>query len=478
MLKRGPIIVIGIIVLVLLATPYAIGMINENAMQREVERISAAGLFETRIADYDRGWFDTRARVEVGINPNYLATIMGGEPDPMMMMMFGGFTLPVIIDVAHGPVLFDDGLGVGTAAVHAYVDPASDLAMLAEQFLGMPYVFDFRGRGSFGNGFRYEREVPPVDLALPDVSVTSTGITFSGLYQRGSTDIEAELANISLQSPFASGILESLRFTSNTKRSSPTSLPIGAVVFALARVSFSDPLQGAAASFAIENAGFRSSIEEDETGEMVGLEAVYSVDRVSVPNQFELSDAELGIRLTNVDRQTAEEFYQLSQQLSGSQMSDPNAVIAALDPIAARLIAGKSEILLDPVQFSMNGGSFDGSVTLAINPAALPTGSLSDLQDQAVAMRALSASIEVEADKSLVQNLAAMFMPVQNLTNPDGTPMTPEQIQAQQTAQLSLILLALSAQGMLVDSGTAYSSSIRLENGALTANGQPLPLPL
>jgi uncharacterized protein YdgA (DUF945 family) len=64
------------------------------------------------------------------------------------------------------------------------------------------------------------------------------------------------------------------------------------------------------------------------------------------------------------------------------------------------------------------------------------------------------------------------------MPNPDGSLPTPAEIEMQQQAQLSFVLLALTAQGMLVDTGETYTTSIRLENGEATANGQLIPLGL
>jgi uncharacterized protein YdgA (DUF945 family) len=342
MLKRGPLIVVGIIVLVLLATPMAIGMINENAMHRRVERMTGAGVLETRIADIDRGWFDTKARLEIGISPDYLSAVQGGQPDPMVMMMFGGFTLPVIVDIKHGPLLFDDGFGIGTASVHAYVEPGSDLATLADQFFGMPYIFDFRGRSGFGSGLRYEGEVPPIDIALPDVSVTSSGITFAGVFGGSDSATTGELASLSLQSPFASAILEALTFHSDMRRASPESMPTGDTRVALARVAVSDPLQGAAGSFAVEDVGMDSTIVANDSGDRLDVSALYSVGRVSVPGGFELSNAEVGLKLGNIDRQSADEFFQLANTLTAT--ADPDAMLALLEPLGERLLAGNPEL--------------------------------------------------------------------------------------------------------------------------------------
>jgi len=478
MIKRGPIAAIGIIVLVLLAAPFAIGMINENSMNREIERMSDNPALAFRITSFDRGWFSTRATVEIGIDEDYLDMIQGGQPDPMLTMMFGGFTLPIVVEFGHGPILLDDGFALGTASVHAYVSPESQLATLAQQFLGMPYVVDIRGRGGFfGSGFTYEGEVPPIDFASPDMSLNSTGITFAGTWKSDASQIEGELVNLSLQSPFASAIVESIMFSSDTTRSGPDAFPLGTGGASIGRISVTDPLQGAQAVFSFEDFSATGTMAADDSGELMDLQAVYRFGLLSVPNQFEISDAAIGINMSHIDMQAANEFYVLSTNLT--QTPDPEAQLALMMPIAERVLANDPVISIDPFEFSMPEGDFDGRVMISFDSTALPSGQITDLEDPNVARAVIDATLDLSASKPLAHRIGAMLMAAQGglPPGPDGQPLPPDQVAAMLEAQAPVMFLALAAQGFLSDDGDAYSTTIRLENGQVTANGQILPIP-
>lgn len=478
MIKRGPIIVIGIIVLGLLATPFVIGMMTVNSMNREVERIaSSPGPFSTTVVSLERGWLDTTATIEIGLNADYLNAIQGGQPDPMVAMMLGGFTLPIIVEIGHGPVLRDGGFGLGMASVHAYVAPESQLATLAQQFLGMPYVLDVRGRSGFGSGFEYEADVPPIDFATPDMSVDSTGITMAGTFSPVLNRFEGEMANLSLQSPFASAMIESVTFNSDTSRTDPDTFPLGTGGASIGRIAVIDPLRGAAAAFSFEDFSASGTVAESDSDELVDFEAVYRIGHISVPGTFEVSDVALGLHFDHIDADALNEFYRNS---STFQNPDPEAVLAAVMPIAESILASDPVISIEPFAFAMPEGNFDGSVTVSFNSAALPTGRLTDLQNPAIAMSAVNANVALSASKPLAHRLAAMILAMQTaaagpLPGPDGEPLSQAELTAMMEAQAPALFLGLTDQGVLADDGTDYTTAIRLENGALTANGQPLP---
>jgi uncharacterized protein YdgA (DUF945 family) len=479
MFKRGPIIVIGIIVVALLAAPYAIGMINENSMQHEIERISENGVFRVNLVSFERSWLDSTATIEIGIDSDYLNAIQGGQPDPMVAMMFGGFTLPIVVEISHGPILLNDGFGLGTAYVHAYVAEESQLAMLAQQFLGMPYVLDIRGTTGFGSGFVYEGEVPPIDFATPDFSVDSTGITVAGTWSPEINRFEAELANLSIQSPFVSAIVEAVNVMSDTSRSSPDQFPLGTGGASIGRISVSDPLQGTGAAFTFEDFSASGTMAASPDGDLLAMQAVYRIGAITIPGQFELTDLALGLNLSNIDMEAANELYRLSSTLS--QTVDPAAVTAMLMPVAERVLANDPVMSIEPIEFSMSEGDASGSVTVTFNSAAMATGQLTDLEDPAVAMAAINGDIDLTASKALAHRIAAMVLAAQTaalgpLPGPDGEPLSPAEINAMMEAQAPIVFLGLAAQGMLVDSGDTYTTSIRLENGQLTANGQPMPI--
>lgn len=474
MSKRGPIILIGVVAVVLLCAPYAIGMINENAMRRQLEVPAAQPGITRNLESIDRGWFSSEARIDVGIDPQYLAQLTG--EDPMMFeTMLADFSLPVIVEISHGPVLLADGLGFGTAFVRAYADPESQLAVLAEQILGMPHLFAFHGRGGFGSGFRYEGSVPPIDFAMPDISLTSTGITFSGVIDGRRKTLDGELANLTLQSPFAGAVLESLTVTSDMTRPGPDTIPLGTGSLAIGRLAVTDPMQGATPTLLAEGAGIAATVTANDDEAYLDMDLVYELAALDTRG-FELGDLALGVRLGHIDAEAANGLQNLAQAVPDT--TDAEALRAYMLPLGDRILAGQPTLTLEPVHFTTPDGELDGRLSVAIDSAALPGGTIDDLQNPDVLRQALSADLELTASRPLAEWLAGLVM-LQQLAPPPGQAgpdMTPEQRRQMAGVQGSLVLGALAAQGLLLDDGDAYSTMISLSDGALTANGQPLPM--
>jgi uncharacterized protein YdgA (DUF945 family) len=128
----------------------------------------------------------------------------------------------------------------------------------------------------------------------------------------------------------------------------------------------------------------------------------------------------------------------------------------------------------------MSEGNLNGRLTVTLDRDALPTGRLTDLQDLGTAMAALSADLELTASKRLAERLAALVIAnrLALVPGPNGEPMSPEDIETMAATQAGIMLIGLTAQGILVDEGDSYSTSIQFTNGQPTANGQPLSLGL
>ena len=159
--------------------------------------------------------------------------------------------------------------------------------------------------------------------------------------------------------------------------------------------------------------------------------------------------------------------------------ADTSALVAEILPQFDRIVAGSPELTIDPLQFALADGDFDGRLHIGIDGSALPSGSVNDFMNPAVARQALTASADLRASKSLVEMLARLVavqsMPA--MTGPDGEPLPPDQLLAMVDARVAQQIGQLTAFGLIRDDGEDLSCTMSLEGGELTANGQPVPLP-
>jgi uncharacterized protein YdgA (DUF945 family) len=149
-----------------------------------------------------------------------------------------------------------------------------------------------------------------------------------------------------------------------------------------------------------------------------------------------------------------------------------------LMPVLEQLMTSGAVLSLDPLKFTMPQGNFDARMSLSIDPAALPPGILSNPQNLPLALDALAAQLDLTVSKGMADYLGGLFMGQQlaGLTGPNGEPLPPEQLQAMARAQVGGMLAQLAAQGMVVDNGDSYSTSIQFADGQAVANGQLIPI--
>lgn len=473
MSKRIPIIVIGLVVLFLLVTPFAIGVINANALEERVAEIDKNMPFDFALEDFERGWFSSSGRLVFSLGPDFLAQYPELATDPAMGMVLAQ-TLPINLEVGHGPLLLSDGFGFGTASVKATLSPDNQLSLLAEQFLGMPYVFEMRGRAGFGS-FTYEGEIPPGELAMGNESFTMSGVEFSGMWTPKAQDLEATLASMELQSPFASAIVDSIELNNHATMTSPDSMPLSDGTLSVKRITVSNPLLGGTPMFDLNDVVMTNNVVEAEESGYLDSSVMLQMGNLIVQG-MEVSNAALGFHVDHISSEAADMFVAFGREMQG--VSDPDVILAMLTPLAEPLLAGGPVFSIDPMRLGMREGDIDGHLRIAVAPDTLNMAMLQDPMGAVAALGALTGELELTAAKPLVQMIASMIVSQQmvGIAGPEGQPISPQEAQMMAQGQVGQLLGMLAAQNLIIDEGDTYTTRIDLANGMPTANGQPLNL--
>ena len=87
-----------------------------------------------------------------------------------------------------------------------------------------------------------------------------------------------------------------------------------------------------------------------------------------------------------------------------------------------------------------------------------------------------TANAELNMSKTLAGELATLAARLQ-IAQTDPT-IPPEQLDYMAEGQSGLMLTMLVGQGVLLEDGDGYRSSLQFADGALTLNGKPLPFGL
>ena len=452
--------------LVLATLPAVLGIMTEQRVRARIEAMQE-GTLTARLLSYERGWLASRARIELTLSPRYLAEIQALDPA----------TLPpdaAAPDQMHGPVAFGGG-GVffGLSKTVARLDPESDGVGELERRLGVPYLFEFRGRTGFLGRTAFDADLPPIHLPLAGTTLDFSGATVSGVLRGQHLTSNLELGSIAFSTPSGAFGLRNLAGSIDSEIRSRYGVP-GTLELKLEHALIADadvrtPL------FELENLNATSRATLDPTGAQLEMQMTYSVDALRAEGMA-FADIDLGVALHKIDMDAMKAYFDNTSLLSeGRDSPERAAMLAALSPQVARALAASPSLVLNPVRFTLNNEPFDAHAELTTDPAALPPPGAFDIEDPGLWLAVVKSQATIKISKLLAKQLAVVAVQTR-LANDMRLP--PEQLHPLAEAQAGLVLAALAGQGMLRNDGDSYLSDIEVADGLLTVNGRPLPLGL
>src|SRR5690349_4524997 len=99
-MKKIVVAIVAVIAVLLLALPAVLGRLTESQVRERVAAINASGIATADIKSFDSGWFRSKAKIEFGFSPGYLAQLAAqGAPVDAI-----GRHATIVVDFAHGPV--------------------------------------------------------------------------------------------------------------------------------------------------------------------------------------------------------------------------------------------------------------------------------------------------------------------------------------------------------------------------------------
>lgn len=452
---------IAIIVVVALALglPYVFGMRTE-ALVNERTAAMSSDFVTFEVKSFERGWFRSHANIEMGLGPQYAAmAAMSGAVPP---------SLGLAVEFAHGPIAVLDGPYFGMSKMVATPDPATPGLAQLQQQLGVPQLFEFRGALSFFNTLAYEAEVPAITMNQDGAQVQFSGATAEGTFDGKRFTTNARVDAFAVDSPLFTFALTNMRADSDNEKLVDYVWP-GETAFSIERISAASPLTGAGPLFDASNLRFTSNVAVNRAATAVDMLASYDLDSL-VSNDVRIASATLGMAFRNLDVEFLKNYVELVQ--NAAVVANPEALLAQLLPAVERGLAAGPSFTLEPVRFTMDDEPFDARVEVTTDPTRLPAAGSLDLQDPSLLFAILGCNAEMTVSKKLAARLAGMAMQGQMPIDPN---LTPEEHAQMAEAQAGLMLVTLVGQGILTDAGESYHTEVRLANGALLLNGNPMP---
>lgn len=468
---------LGIVVVVLaaclLGLPPVLGSIGQSQVEQRIATINANELMAIDVLSYDRGLYTSRAVLEIGLSPAYVARLeaaSGADGVGPGLALLTDNELTVVVDLTHGPVAVADGVHFGLTRLHAYPDPEAAGNRALQQQLGMDALFDFRGRVGYGGTLNFDLDVSAVDYA-DEMSV----FAMAPLTAMGSFDGQRLVTDSSLESlyyklgPIAM-TLSDLHGEGDNEFLS-TNVALGTFDVAIASATVVNELDATAPLFDAEDVAFKSDVDIDASGELLDGSLEYNVGSARTSSDMSIEDGRLRLNMSNLDAAAIQDYVDVTNRYAAAPPADPEAMLTEMLPILERMLAAEPRLSIDPLGFVLDGEPFVATVHVDSNAAALPQSGGVDLQDPSLWLDLLGVDAEAAVSKPLAETLAVRFVSMQL----GGQGMPPAQAEQMARAQAGFMLVTLVGQGMLVDDGNNYTAALRFANGALTLNGNPLP---
>jgi uncharacterized protein YdgA (DUF945 family) len=455
----------ALLAIVLLALPGVVGSITEANVRDRVAAIDARAGTKAEVTSYERGWFRSTARITVGAEND-----VNRFPAPgAELAAFGD--LPIVVELAHGPVAILDGAYFGWAKVVARPDGDEQNVAELTQTLGVPYLFEFRGRTPYVGGLTFDADAPPFAAPLDaGAEMTFSGGTVVGKLAGQRLEADAQIGSFDFAFDGGSIAMRGLLASADNELRSDYVMP-GEASLSIASITVA-AAQGATPMFETTNLRIKSDVHIDSAGELLEMRVTYDVDTVRM-EESQLTAGSVGFTVEHLDVAALEAYGALVSEAAAA--GDPQILTASLGPHVERALQRGPSMLLDPIRFRYDDEPFTGRVEITTDPARLPPAGTLSLDDPMLMLSVVDAKADLSLSKTLAGQLAALGARMQLGSDPT---IPPEQLEYMAEAQSGLVLAMLVGQGVLIEEGDGYKASFDYTDGSMTLNGNPLPFGL
>jgi uncharacterized protein YdgA (DUF945 family) len=466
-MNKVAIVAAALLAIVLLALPGVVGSITEARVRERVAAIDASPNADAELKSFDRGWLRSTARIELQLVPDTVAQLADAAGTPLGV--FG--TLPIVVELAHGPVALQNGVHFGWSTMVARPDMEAPGVAELTQTLGVPYIFEFRGSTPYLGGLRFDADAPPFQLPIDEALLTFSGGTLAGSLDGRQLDADAQLGSLELTSPTGTFAVRGLSARADNELRSQYVMP-GETSLTIASISMAYPPQNAAPMFEVSNLKMQSDVDIDATGELLEMRVTYDVDTMRVEDN-EVTAGSLGATVRNLDVAAVEAYSAAAADAAAG--ADAATLAASFGPLLERALKAGPSLTLDPIRFRYDGEPFDGRIEITTRPEQLPSAGTLSLDNPLMMLGLFNAKADLRVSKTLAGQLATLGARMQLAGDPT---IPPDQLEYMAEAQSGLMITLLLGQGVLIEDGEAYRTSVESTGGSLTLNGNPLPFGL
>jgi uncharacterized protein YdgA (DUF945 family) len=430
------------------------------------------------LEDYQRGWFSSSAVFNLQFADSYrqsMAELFMTEPgrDPEVLELYEAALagrLAVVVALNHGPLLVSDGMQLGLGSVIAELDASSGELSRIREYLGVPYLVRQYSYIGFSGDVDFRGDIPPFEVEQASTQVRFSGLQYSGVADSSSAEVDIVAEELVFDSLAGATRFAGLSHVGDYVQIQPA-VWIGDAKFGLASIIATDAL--GEELFNLQNLALVAKVDADSSGQVVNVDAVYTIDKVTGAGELDVADVSLALRFGSLDVAALKAFADMSN--AGSLQEMPAEELRAA---MYQLTAASPTFEFGPLRTLWQEDRFDGALTVSLDGAGLPGYESFNVADTAMWMAIVNSEAYLNMSDNMALQLAAQYAANQIVAalQAEGRIADPVEIDKVAREQAPVLLFNFTQQGVLQKTEAGYSSRLVLKDGMLEINDKPIAL--
>lgn len=465
-MKKPLLVVASAAVAAVLVAPKIIGNDASQRLDEIVAEVNNLPGYEITVLETEKNWFSSSSTVKLAFDPFALDPSVASTPEVEEMLSL--LQLEMKIDMQHGPVLLNKGLGLSDIQIR--IPNTFDKIKHNNEIVENLYVYD--GKVSLLGDMVYSDSFSPMQVIFDSGAIFEfTGYKGSGVTNNGKMDYIGEAKTAEVNSPQMNFTLSDMKINWNGDyefskiiKGIYGDMQSSFVVGDFQAKAASQPLFGGQGL-----AFYFNSLEQDN--ELIDMQFGYLIEALDTPiDKFE--DIEIKFEFNNLSQRFMQEYQQLMVAVQDPQL-DQEKLLADLKPAMIDILSYKPF-------FQMSNMGFKTVAGVATSHADVKLANYEVDEDKLVDITYWQNNLLVDSavalPKSLATDLVEKTVMMQLNSNPDAAQYTPEKKKELAAQQAKMMVDSFLQSGYIVEENEQLQLNFAVKDGVANLNGQEFPL--
>lgn len=466
--------------IVILVGSFVTGPVTKSMLESQIAEINKMPGYRAELVEYNTGWRKADGKVEVGFDWNFYSGLSGNDLTPEEKARLAAMPSHLALDlqVAHGPILTNAGLGLGLSFIRLTPN-VSDNARLRsfQERAKVNALFTYQMIIGLLGGSSFSLDSPP--LQITDESAGSR-FSYGGTHFEGSYNVRSKAL-------IAEGGLQPLTFVleDGSFEMSATELKadlvmlnqaasLGDMEIKIATFTGVSPEQGGVSELSMADLLIRYEGEKD-SNETVKMAVQYGIGEMAVGDQ-RLANMNFQIVFERLGIDALQKYYDELVKLyeNAEDASDLQQRLETMSELGSAFLKYSPAVSIPDVSFVINGGKFSANTRVDFDGQGAditPT----DLANPLVLMARLNVVGALNVDQQMLDDLGVKMLADEIRTQlaSEDQQMSEGEINELAKNQLQGMLAQQVQAGILIGTADGYRATFSMDKGAMKLNGEP-----